>query len=138
MEANKMKKTTKIGLLALVMVGMIISTGVVSAYRGDYSVQGPYYDEERHEVMENAFETSDYESWYQLMTENGRHARVVEVVTESNFETFAQAHEAAKNGDNELAAELRSELGLNNGEGPRDGMGHGKEMGQGMKFGMGR
>ncbi len=133
-----MKKATKIGLLALVVVGMIISTGVVSAYRGDYSVQGPYCDEERHEDMENAFETSDYDSWYQLMTRDGRTPRVAEVVTESNFETFAQAHEAAENGDNELAAELRAELGLNNGEGPRDGTGHGKGMGQGMKSGMGR
>ncbi|MCK4927921.1 MAG: hypothetical protein KAS11_05595 [Candidatus Aenigmarchaeota archaeon] len=127
-----MKKATKVGLFVLVVVGIIVSTGVASAYRGDYSVQGPDYDAERHEVMENAFDTSDYESWYQLMTENGRHPRVAEVVTESNFETFAQAHEAAENGDHELAAELRAELGLNNGQGPRDGTGHGKGMGQGM------
>ena len=127
-----MKKTTKVGLFVLVIVGLIVSTGVASAYRGDYSVQGPDYDEERHEAMENAFETSDYETWYQLMTRDGRHPRVAEVVTESNFETFAQAHEAAENGDHELAAELRAELELNNGQGPRDGTGHGKEMGQGM------
>ncbi|NOQ37423.1 hypothetical protein GQ472_00915 [archaeon] len=127
-----MKKATKVGLSVLVVVGIIVSTGVASAYRGDPSIQGPYCDEERHDTMENAFETSDYESWYQLMTENGRHPRVADVVTESNFEIFAQAHEAAENGDHELAAELRAELGLNNGQGPRDGTGHGKGMGQVM------
>jgi len=125
-----MKKVTKVGLSVLVMIGIIVSTGVVSAYIGDQSIQGPYCDEERHEAMENAFETSDYESWYQLMTRDERQARVAEVVTESNFETFAQAHEAAENGDHELAAELRAELGLNSGNGPRDGTGHGKGMGQ--------
>ncbi|MCK5594235.1 MAG: hypothetical protein KAI18_03265 [Candidatus Aenigmarchaeota archaeon] len=126
-----MNKVAKIGLFALMVVGLIVSTGVVSAYRGDYSVQGPNYSEDRHEAMEDAFDTSDYDAWYQLMTTDGRTPRVAEVVTESNFELFAQAHEAAKNGDMELASELRAELGLNNGMGPRDGNGHGKGVGQG-------
>ena len=126
-----MNKVAKIGLFALMVVGLIVSTGVVSAYRGDYSVQGPNYSEDRHEAMEDAFDTSDYDAWYQLMTADGRTPRVAEVVTESNFELFAQAHEAAKNGDMELASELRAELGLNDGMGPRDGNGHGKGVGQG-------
>lgn len=126
-----MNKVAKIGLFALMVVGLIVSTGVVSAYKGDYSVQGPNYSEDRHEAMQDAFDTLDYDAWYQLMTADGRIPRVVEVVTENNFELFAQAHEAAENGDLELAAELRAELGLNNGMGPRDGTGHGKGMGQG-------
>jgi len=126
-----MKQKTIFGLFALMIVGVLISTSLVSAYRGDYSVKGPYYNEERHEAMEDAFESLDYDAWYELMTANGRTPGVVGVVSESNFETFALAHEAAENGDYETAAELRAELGLNNGNGPRDGSGRGNGMGQG-------
>ncbi len=130
-----MKKITIVGLLALMVIGLVFSMSAVSAYRGDYSVKGPDCNEERHELMENAFESLDYIVWYGLMTENGRHPRVVDVVTESNFETFVQAHEAGENGDSENAAELRSELGLNNGNGSRDGSGFGKGNCGGLKHG---
>jgi hypothetical protein len=132
-----MKKTTIFSLLAVMIVGMILSTSLVSAYRGDYSTQGPNYNEERHELMENAFDTLDYDEWYGLMTIDGRHPRVVDVVTEANFATFVQAHEAGVSGDYETAASLRSELGLNNGQGPKDGTGFGKNQGNGMGQGSG-
>jgi len=124
-----MKKTAIFGLLALMVVGMVFSTSMVGAYRGDYSVKGPDYNEERHELMENAFDTLDYGAWSELMTEYGRHPRVVDVVTKSNFETFVQAHDAGENGDYETASELRAELGLNDGNGPKDGSGYGKGQG---------
>ena len=133
-----MKKATIFGLLALMVVGIVASTSLVSAYRGDYSVKGPNYNEERHEAMEAAFDQPNYQEWYALMTEDGRHPRVVDAVTESNFETFVQAHEAGESGDYETAARLRAELGLNNGQGPRDGNGYGKGMGQGMSPGKGQ
>ena len=125
-----MKKITVFGMSALVIVGLIVSMSAVSAYRGDYTIEGPYCDDERHEAMETAFGSLDYAAWHELMTEDGRYPRVADVVTESNFETFVQAHEAGKNGDSETAAQLRSELSLNNGQGPGDGNGHGKGMSQ--------
>jgi len=127
-----MKKTAIFGLLALMVVGLLATTGLVSAYRGDYSVKGPDCDEERHEAMESAFESNDYDAWYALMTENGGHPRVVDVVNEGNFATFVQAHEAGENGDSETAAALRAELGLNNGNGPKEGSGYGKSQGRGQ------
>lgn len=131
-----MKKATIFGLFALMVVGLVATTGLVSAYRGDYSVKGPNYGEERHEAMESAFESNDYDAWYELMTENGRHPRVVDVVTEGNFDTFVKAHKAAFSGDYETASALRAELGLNNGNGPRDGAGFGqrKSQGQGQRM----
>jgi hypothetical protein len=138
LEVNKKMKTKTIfGLFALLFVGMVLSTSLVSAYKGDYTVKGPDYSEDRHEVMETAFETLNYDTWKELMIENGRHGRVVDVVTESNFAKFAEAHQAAMNGDFETAAQLRAELGLNNGNGPRDGTGFGKGMGQSMGQGKG-
>ncbi len=135
-EELKMKKMTIFGLLALMIVGIITSTILVSAYRGDYTVQGPNFSEERHELMKNAFDTLDYSAWKELMYENNRNSRVLTIVTEDNFETFVKAHKAGINGDLELAAELRSELGLNNGKGPQDGTGHGQ--GNGQKQGKGQ
>lgn len=125
------EKTKIFGMLAFMIVGMIFSTSIVNAYKGDYLVKGPNYNEERHILMENAFDALDYDSWHDLMTEDGRHPRVAAVVTESNFETFVKAHEAGVNGDYETAFTLRSELGLNNGNGPMDGTGYGKGNGQG-------
>ena len=125
-----MKKTTIFGL-ALMVVGLLATTGIVSAYRGDYSIPGPDCEPERHELMGYAFDTLDYDAWYELMTENGRYPRVVDVVKESNFEKFVQAHEAGEKGDYETAATLRTELGLNNGQGLRDG--HGKGLGMHKK-----
>jgi len=133
-----MRKTTVIGMLALMIVGVMLSAGVVSAYRGDYSETGPNYNEERHELMEDAFDTDDYDVWYAMMTEDDRHPRVVDVITEGNFHQFVEAHEAGKSGDSSAAAELRAELGLNNGNGPKDGSGFGKGMGQGKGQGQGQ
>ena len=127
-QKNRHTKAAIYGLFALMVVGML-TISFVSAYRGDYTVEGPNCNEERHEAMDAAFDTPDYEAWYNLMTEDERHPRVVDVVTESNFGTFAAAHAAAQTGDYETAGELRAELGLNNGNGPRDGTGH--KMGQG-------
>ena len=133
-----MKKATILGLSALILIGLVFSINIISAYRGDYSVKGPNCNEERHEAMEDAFESLDYGGWKELMTESGKHPGVVDVVTESNFETFVNAHEAGENGDYETAAQLRAELGLNNGKGPRDGTGHDQMDGAGHGRGMGQ
>lgn len=127
-------KATMFGVIFFMLVGLIISTTVVSAYRGDYSVKGPEYNEERHTEMERAFETLDYDSWNDLMTQNGRHPRVVDVVNENNFELFVKAHEAGESGDYETAAKIRAELGLNDGQGPKDGTGYGKSQGRGKEL----
>ena len=134
-----MKNNKIIGMMALFVIGMIMSVGAVSAYRGDYSTEGPNFTPERHEQMEQAMEAQDYESWYNLMTEDGRHPRVVDVVNEDNFDVFVKAHETGKSGDTETAAQLRAELGLNNGMGPKDGTGFRRGMGsrQGLRDGSG-
>ena len=135
-----MRKNAIFGMMALFIVGMVLSAGAVSAYRGDYSVEGPNYTPERHEEMQQAFEETDYDAWYKLMTEDGRHPRVVDVVTEDNFDLFIQAHEAGKSGDLETAKAIRAELGLNNGMGPKDGTGfrQGRGSGQGLCDGAGQ
>lgn len=133
-----MKKTITMWVVALAL--MVLTVTTVSAYRGDYTQKGPDYTAERHELMEQAFESNDYDAWNAMMLENGRHPRVVDVVTPENFEIFVQAHEAAEDGNFEEAARLRAELGLGNGQGMHDGSGHGMRdgTGKGMRDGSGQ
>ena len=105
------------------------SVGIASAYQGDATVKGPQYSPERHEAMEKAFETNDYEAWKNLMQGRGR---VSEVITKDNFARFAEAHELMEDGKKEEAQKIAQELGL----GFRAHGGHGKGM-RGMGRGMG-
>lgn len=130
----KNKKLT-IGVTALTM--MIGATGFAAssfAYQGDPSVQGPNYTPERHEAMEEAFDTNNYTAWNDLMSGNGR---ATQVVNETNFAQFAEARELAKSGDLEGAEEIRAELGLGQGsKGQRMGNGNKQGRGEGKGKGM--
>ena len=123
-----MKKTT-LGLgVLLVGLGVVgVSAGMAYAYQGNPGVRGPQYSQERHEAMEKAFETNNYEAWRDLMQGRGR---VSQVVTKDNFARFAEAHELMEQGKTDEAQKLAQELGL----GARNG--HGKGM-RGMGRGMG-
>ena len=122
-----MKTTSIMVLAALAATGLLLSAGVVGATDVPSPGYGPYHNDERHELMEKAFEENDYEAWKALMTENGRRPRVVDVVTEDTFQEFAEAHEAMESGDLDLAATIRTELGLGQGRG-RGGPGRGAGM----------
>ena len=115
-------KTNKY-ILGLATLGIAMTAGVASvgAYQGDYTVEGPNCTPERHEAMEVAFDTTDYNSWFELMGDKGR---VAEVVTEDNFAEFALAHSLAKTGDYEGAQEIRQDLGLRGGNGERMNAGY--------------
>lgn len=98
----------------LFLGGAFTFASPANAYRGEPGVKGPQYSTERHEAMEKALETNNYEEWKKLM---GRRGRVTEVVTKDNFAKFAKAHKLAEEGKLEEAKKIRQELGL----GPRDG-----------------
>ena len=130
------KSAIGIGLLSL----SALAVSSVSAYRGDPNVQGPNYSAERHEAMTQAFANRDYTSWFNLMSQNTRKGRVVDVVNADNFATFAEAHEKALAGDTEGSVALRAELGLGlrNGQGRGQyGQGRGRGNGQGKRNGQG-
>lgn len=117
-----------LGAAALVLGGSIMTPKLVEAYRGDPNVEGPNYSQERHESMTQAFENQDYQAWKELMQGKGR---VAEVVTEENFNRFAEAHRLVQEGKVEEARQIRQEMGL----GMRDGAGqgrHGDKSGKGQ------
>ncbi len=115
----KSKKT----IVSLAVLTLILTAGVasVSAYQGDYSKAGPDCTPEKHEAMEAAFESGDYNAWAGQMSGKGR---VTQVVNEGNFAKFAQAHKLGQAGDRAGADTLRAELGLRGSNGERMGAGY--------------
>ncbi|KKR00066.1 MAG: hypothetical protein UU25_C0031G0012 [Microgenomates group bacterium GW2011_GWB1_40_9] len=103
------KTIIALSIATVALGGILLYPKAAEAYRGDPSIKGPYYTEERHEAMEKAFETKDYNAWKNLMQGRGR---VTQVVNQGNFAKFAQAHELAEAGKQEEAAAIRAELGL--------------------------
>ncbi len=119
---NKISIFLGLAVLAIAVASIIPQAAL--AYRGDPTVKGPNYTEERHEAMEKAFETSDFNAWKTLMEGRGR---VTEVVNAENFAKFAEAHELSEQGKITEAKAIRAELGL----GLRNGLRAGQGMGQG-------
>jgi hypothetical protein len=98
-----------LGMLALALGIFTSFTDKVDAYRGDPAVKGPNYSEEKHTLMQKAFETNDYSAWKNLMQNRGR---VIQIINENNFSKFSEAHKLALSGDIEGAQKIRQELGL--------------------------
>jgi len=121
------KKIIILGTAGLVLGGFLLSSEKALAYRGDPSVRGPNYSEERHDAMTQAFESNDYTAWKELMQGNGR---VSQVINEQNFARFAEAHKLALEGRIDEAQTIREELGLGlqNGSGQGMGRGYGRNM----------
>lgn len=115
------KAAVVLGTGVLALGSLFALSGRVDAYRGDPTVQGPNYSEERHEAMLKVFENKDFEAWKEMMQGRGR---VLEVVNEGNFERFVEAHNLALDGKIDEARQIREELGL----GLRNGAGQGRGM----------
>lgn len=115
-----MKKSLIIGFTAL--TALIVTAGLASsslAYQGDPLIHGPNYTAERHDIMEATFENGDYAAWKETVD---LRARVTQVINETNFTKFAEAHKLAESGDTLAADKIRVELGLGQGNrGHRNG-----------------
>ncbi len=113
-----------LGATALVLGAVSLLPQTALAYRGDATVQGPNFTEERHEAMTQAFANKDYDAWKTLMNGKG----VTRRITEENFARFVEAHQLSLEGKTAEAAAIRAELGLGqqNGSGMGQGNGQGK------------
>lgn len=112
-----------LGATALVLGAVALLPQTVLAYKGDTSVQGPNYTQERHDAMTQAFASKDYSAWKALMDGKG----VTRRITADNFAKFAEAHQLSLEGKTAEAATIRAELGL----GQHNGSGMGQSNGQG-------
>jgi hypothetical protein len=122
-----MKTQIALGIAALAL-GLVAvkSFTPVLAYRGDATVKGPNYTEERHNTNVTAFQKGDYKSWAANMAGRG----ATRFVTESNFKEFAAAQVAAQNGDSTLLNAFRTKYGMGQGNGNGQGRGMGMHTNQ--------
>ena len=94
------------------VIALITASGVAYAayaYQGDPGQRDPQFFAERHEAMQKAFESNDYNAWKELM--NGR-GRITQVINEGNFAQFAEMHRLMLSGKYDEANKIRGELGL--------------------------
>lgn len=112
-----MKRNTKnilAGFGMATVAGVVLFSQSAFAYQGNptSSRRGSNYTTERHTQIEKALETNDYTAWKKLMSETKNKRHVTEVITESNFAKFAEAHRLAEAGKITEANAIRKELGL--------------------------
>ncbi len=119
---NTNKTILGLGALAVILGGAIAFSNSSQAYKGDPSVKGPNYSEERHDAMLKAFENKDYDAWKNLMAGRGR---AMQVINKDNFARFAEAHDLMLQGKTAEAQKIRAELGLGAGTGGGRGQGMG-------------
>ena len=134
---NKKQINKTLMSLGIFSVIALLGIGMVFAYQGKPNVHGPNFSEERHESMQNAFDSLNYPAWYNLMTENDRYPKIVDVINEENFDEFVEARNKALNGDLDALKEFRESLGLGLGQMKH---GNGEALGnkQGKGFGSGQ
>ncbi len=109
---NTKKTVIGVAVIALLLFGILIPHDAF-ANRGNPTVKGRNYSEERHTIMTQAFESNDYYAWKNAMQGKGR---VLELINESNFAEFARAHKLALEGRTQEANAIRIRLGLGQGQ----------------------
>jgi len=63
-------------------------------------------------AIQDAISKRDYQTWKDLISKDGRNAKLLEKITADNFSKFADMHDAMQKGDKATAEAIRQELGL--------------------------
>ena len=95
--------------IMVIAILAILCFSAVLGYQGNMELKRENYNEERHEIMQEIFENSDYEAWKEQM--QGRN--IVNKINEENFEIFLELRDARKNNNFEKVEMLREVLNLN-------------------------
>ncbi|MFA7314495.1 MAG: hypothetical protein WC025_01005 [Candidatus Magasanikbacteria bacterium] len=111
-----MKKRTLtiagISALGLALVG----SATAHAYSGisdkSTNIIGKKINPERHDQMQKIFETTDYQTWKDLVSKNPRFSQILSLINESNFPKFVEMKKLIMSGDKAGAEAIRVELGL--------------------------
>ena len=139
-----MKKSNKFltitGVLgALAIMGIAGGTAFADSQNGK-TANGQRPDkavvEQRMQDIKQAIENNDYNTWHELVTENGRSPNIADVVTEDNFYLLAELEKARQDKDFEKANEIANQLGIKPGMMMGAAVGpHRGEMKEGFKNG---
>lgn len=105
-----MKTVKKTITFLILAVFAIASVFVVSAY--NLNSQKADYSEEKHDLINLAFEENNYDLWYETMSADSLNKKILTKVNSDNFETFSNLRKAKLNGNEQLVDELKKELGF--------------------------
>lgn len=67
------------------------------------------------ETMRNAMDSGDYNTWKAALENSPRGKKMLEIVTEENFDKLVESHKLMQAGDYEGAKAIKNELGLQKG-----------------------
>ena len=115
-----MKKATKFGIVALLLVGLV-GSAIAFPFGGrragfeseDFEVMKEKMEAKRDEVKA-AIEANDYNAWLSAIEDHPRAEKLTEVINEDNFDKFVEMHNHM-----EEARQIADELGI---ERPGKGM----------------
>ena len=121
-----MKKTHLAAGFMVALLLTVITANSSFAYFGDRDDQNKNFDSERfeqiqlertnhREIMRNAMESGDYNTWKTTLENSPRGVKMLEIINEDNFSKLKEAHQLAQSGDYEGAKAIRDELGLQKG-----------------------
>ena len=116
-----MNKALLIALAAVGVVGLAAASGNVFAQTPTSNTNMPNHSNERHQAMEKAFETNDYEAWKNALPAQAK-SMMGQAITKENFAKFSEMHELMEHGKFDEASKIREELGLPSHNGMGMGM----------------
>ena len=119
-----MKKTAYFALgslaaLAVLVVGSMATSAATNPGNGDgqqKEFRGPKGNMEHREEMKEFMGDATYDEWVAKVTEfaseKGHEPKMIENISEENFDQFKQMHELMQAGDKEGSKAIAEELGL--------------------------
>lgn len=98
--------------LAILIILVTAGTFFTSADELEEGQKKSGYHLENRSAIQEAIQNADYDTWSNLIGDTKHGEKILEVITEENFEQFAEMHNLLKAGDKEGAKDLAEELGL--------------------------
>ena len=117
-------------LTGVIIGGTILTTALSAyAYNGSNTTNSDQSINTNRQAIMEALESSDYQTWYNLIKDTKRGEELSQVINESNFSKYVEAHNLMQNGDIDGAKVIFDELGV---PAPKEG-GHGRPNNENME-----
>ena len=110
-----------ISALGLALIGSVAANAYSGPSGQNTSMTGRNFNQDRHAEMQKLLDTTDFQTWKDLMSKNPGSAKLLEVINESNFSKFIEMQKLFMSGDKTGAEAIRVELGLPQ-VGPQNGV----------------
>ncbi|PIR78157.1 MAG: hypothetical protein COU28_03140 [Candidatus Magasanikbacteria bacterium CG10_big_fil_rev_8_21_14_0_10_36_16] len=101
-----------ISALGLALIGSVAANAYSGPSGQNTSMTGRNFNQDRHAEMQKLLDTTDFQTWKDLMSKNPRSSQILSVINETNFPKFVEMQKMMMSGDKAGAEAIRAELGL--------------------------